>query len=121
MKHPTSNKDMFIYLHRLIAGITKDGIISFRDSNPLNLQRENLKLMDYKRNEIVWDGSRGESIFTGVSWDKYYGLWRAHLKDLPIGYYVAEMDAAEAYNKAAKEIMRDRADLNNMDAVWAKK
>lgn len=121
MYHPTSQKLEFIYLHRVIAGVTKDFFLSFRDGNPLNLQRENLKICDYCKNEVVWDGSRSESLFTGVVWDKYYGLWKAHLKGLTIGHFVAELDAVEAYNAKAKEILKDRAELNNMEAVWQRK
>jgi len=119
--HPTAQKQQFIYLHRIVSGITRELSVCFRDTNPLNLQRENLKITDGRKNEIMWGGSHGESLFTGVVWDKYYGLWKAHLNGLTIGHFAAELDAAEAYNKKAREILGDRADLNNMEGVWQRR
>jgi len=117
MHHPTTQKQEFIYLHKIISGVSGDYSVVFRDGNPLNLQRDNMQMLNGRRQEIVWDGSRCESLFKGVTWDKYYGLWRAHLQTLTIGYYICEFDAVEAYNQKAHEILKDRADINSLESV----
>lgn len=119
--HPTTHQATDVYLHRVVAGVNKDFYVRFRDDNPLNIQRENLCITDGRRHEIVWDGSRSESLFKGVLWDKYHGLWKAHLKGLTIGHFVCEFDAALAYNETAEKILKDRADLNNLEAVCRRK
>jgi AP2-like factor (euAP2 lineage) len=119
--HPTAQKQQFVYLHKIVSGVNQDMVLSFRDGNPLNVQRENLKITDPRKNEIMWEGSRGESLFVGVVWDKYYGLWRAHIKNMTVGHFVSEIEAVEAYNAKAVEVLGDRAELNNMDCVWRKK
>ena len=121
MLHPTSMKSVHIYLHRLVAGVNRDFFIQFRDKNPLNLQRENLSLQDSAHREIVWDGSRGESLFKGVVWDKYHGFWKAHMHGMTIGHFVSEFDAAIEYNKKAEQVLKDRADLNNLESVWQRR
>ena len=52
--------------------------------------------------EVIDQGHRNlSSRFKGVSWDKRYNKWRArgtaHGKDVHIGYYDNEEDAARAY------------------------
>jgi hypothetical protein len=121
MLNPTTQKSIFIYLHKVISGVTKDYSVTFRDSNPLNLQRENICIRNGRKKEITWDGSRSESLFRGVVWDAYYGLWKAHLKNLPIGYYVTEFEAALAYNDTATKILGDDIDINNIESVCTEK
>ena len=117
MVHPTLSKQVFVYLHKIIAGVNSDFTVKFRDGNPLNIQRENLCILDGRKNEITWDGSRCESLFKGVQWDKYQGLWRAHIKGLTIGHFVTEFDAAISYNEKAREFFGPGAEVNNMEAV----
>ena len=121
MVHPTLSRQVFIYLHKVIAGVNDDFTVKFRDGNPLNIQRENLSITDARKDEIVWDGSRCESLFEGVVWDKYHGLWKAHVKGLTVGHFICEFDAALAYNDKAKDLFGDRASLNNMESVWRRR
>jgi hypothetical protein len=119
--NPLRLKQEFIYLHRIIAGVGDGFYIHFRDGNPLNLQRTNFRITDGRSDEISWNGSHGKSFFIGVEWDRYYGLWRAHLSNLTIGYFVAEIDAAKAYNKKASEVLAERANLNALETVCRKR
>lgn len=113
--NPLLQKPQFIYLHKIVSGISKDYRLSFRDGNSLNLQRANMKVVNLRREPVKWWGSSGESRFTGVSWDKYYGLWRAHIKKLVVGYFVGEIEAAQAYNDTAYDILGDKAHLNDTE------
>ena len=115
--HPTSFKSTFVYLHKLIAGVSDDFKVSFRDKNPLNMQRDNIRITNGLDQEILWDGSRCESLFAGVVWDMYYGLWRASLEGMVIGYFITEFDAALAYNSKFSVIRPGNPNLNNLESV----
>lgn len=115
MLHPTTDKPTFIYLHKIVSGISKDYKLHFRDRNSLNMQRANLKIVNLRDKEVKWFGSSSKSKFKGVFWDKYYGLWRAQIKDLPISYHYAEMDAAKAFNKVSVDFYGENAEYNNME------
>jgi len=113
--NPLLHKQQFIYLHKVVAGISKNYLLKFRDHNPLNLQRANLSVINPRGEPVKWWASNGVSRFTGVKWDGYYGLWKAHLLDLPIGYFASEMDAAEAYNKKIREFSKENLLLNDLN------
>lgn len=112
--NPTIQKRQFVYLHKVVAGISDNYRLVFRDKNPLNLQHANLLIKNLRKEPVKWWGSSGVSNFCGVKWDAYHGLWRSHYHDLTIGYHVAEMEAAETYNKKALEIEGDNAVLNDL-------
>lgn len=113
--NPTLGKLQFIYLHKIISGISKDHFLHFRDRNPLNLQRANLLITNLRNEPVKWFGSTNVSTFIGVKWDGYFGLWRAEFMGMDIGYYIAEMEAAEAYNKKITEVYGKDAELNDLN------
>lgn len=113
--NPTLQKSQFIYLHKLVSGISNDYALKFRDNNPLNLQRANLKITDLRGDKVRWWGSSQKSKFRGVIWDGYHGLWRAEIKNLVVGYYIAEIDAAKNYNEKAIDLFGSNAVLNDID------
>jgi len=113
--NPTLQKPQFIYLHKIVSGISDNYILKFRDGNPLNLQKANLRTTNLRDEDVVWWGSSKVSKFDGVVWDGYHGLWRAEVKGLVIGYYVAEMDAAMEYNKKALELFGNDAVVNILE------
>lgn len=110
--HPITGKKDYIYLHRIIAGVTNDFRVSFIDSNPFNLQRSNICIKNSANEDVTWRGSSGVSNYIGVKWDAYYGLWRAEINGLIVGYYAEEMAAILAYNDKAKEFY-DQLRLNS--------
>jgi hypothetical protein len=115
--NPSTGRHEFIYLHRIVAGVTKDFVIHFSDSNPLNLQRDNIFITNGIKKEVSWRGSSGESRYIGVKWDAYHGLWRSEIKGLVIGYHVEEMEAVLAYNKKAQEIYGNNTRLNVLECL----
>lgn len=59
------------------------------------------------------------SQYRGVSWHKQKGKWLAYIKDrrlimrqITIGIFSTELEAAQAYNEVAVQIHGDRAILN---------
>lgn len=112
--NPTRQKSQFIYLHKVVSGISRNYNLHFRDGNPLNMQRANMKICNLRNEPVRWWGSHGGiSRFIGVEWDRYYGLWKAHIKGLIVGHYVGEIEAAEAYNIKAAEVFGGSAEMNS--------
>lgn len=95
-----------IWLHRLICGAPQECLVKFRDGDTLNCMRENLVAVDAgSGKELEWSGSvLGSSRFRGVLWDSRYGIWKAVLWGLVIGYSDSEIGAARLYNAKAREV-----------------
>lgn len=111
--NPVNQKRIFVYMHKLISGVSKNYTVRFRDCNPLNMQRANMRVTNLRGELVKWWGSTGVSKFVGVEWDRYNGLWKAHIHGLVVGYYVGEIEAAEAYNAKADEVLGSQAVLND--------
>ncbi|MGO8793533.1 MAG: hypothetical protein ACLQLC_01820 [Candidatus Sulfotelmatobacter sp.] len=93
-------------LHRFITGVTDPSIdVDHKDHSGLNNQRHNLR----KTVRGEHDGNRrkthGSSQYKGVSWSKDKGKWRACIrieKTVHLGYFSDEVEAALAYDTAAR-------------------
>jgi len=90
-------------------------MLKFRDGNPLNAQRANMLIVNLRGEPIKWWGSTRKSSFIGIKWDRFHGLWRAHFKDLTIGHYIGEIEAAEAYNDKVTQMFGNDAELIDLD------
>lgn len=91
-------------------------IVDHRDHEGLNNTRTNLRLATRSQNSCNNKKTRGRSSkYKGVSRDKR-GYWRAKIhfkgKHIFLGYFDNEIDAARAYDKAAKELHGEFAVLN---------
>ena len=93
-----------IYLHRQVMGVPKPFLIRHKNIEHLDNQHDNLRIEDDTGREYFFRKFTTQSQYKGVFWDRYYGLWRAELYRLVIGYYPLEIDAARAYNIKIKEI-----------------
>lgn len=106
-------------LHRLLLGISDPKIfIDHEDHNGLNNQRYNLRVSTVKQN---CSNQRTQlrtksSLYKGVYLTRNVNPWRAHImvnrRDLHLGYYAIETDAALAYNEAALKYFGEFANLN---------
>lgn len=107
-------------MHREILGISDSDIkIDHRDLNGLNNQRGNLRIAtnsQNNRNRRPYKNS--SSKYLGVTWRKDSTAWEASIKsdgkNKYLGHFKTEEDAALAYNKAAKEVHGEFANLNNI-------
>jgi HNH endonuclease/AP2 domain len=119
-KHPTSElryaqstKRPHIRMHRLILGVLDqpDIDVDHIDGNGLNNKRSNLRLATKSQNlanqKIRTDGI---SRFKGVSQKGKY--WKAKCKNIWLGSFKTEEEAAKAYDKKAKELYGEFARLN---------
>ena len=115
----TSINGCTVYMHRFILN-PKDGfVIDHISHNKLDNQRINLRvctqaqnMANRKRNKI------GSSIFKGVSFVKNTQKWYAKItenyKQINLGHFDSELEAAKAYNAKAKELFGEFAHLNKI-------
>lgn len=113
-------KQVTIKMHRLILGLTDPSIHGdHRDLNGLNNQRCNLRACTHaenRRNSKLQSNST--TGFKGVSLYKRYNKFRAqieiHGKGKTLGYFESAIDAAKAYNEAAKKYHGEFARINDV-------
>lgn len=111
-----------ILMHREImnppAGMSVDHI----DGNGLNNQRSNLELAPIGKVRAHWKVRKDRSdssLYLGVRWDAERSVWVAFLKDQELGTFRLELDAAIAYDDAAK--LAHVAEVNFPEERHAKK
>ena len=102
-----------VYMHREILSLQKGEICDHKDMNGLNNQRSNLRKCTKAQNAM---NINPYVKYKGVSWCKQANNWRAYIvlnnKQIHIGVFKNEDDAALAYNKKAVELYGEFARLN---------
>ena len=110
------DKGKAVRMHRFIFGNTDGKNIDHIDGNPLNNQRNNLRLCNQSQNAANKKKSKGTSIYKGVSWNKITGKWHAQIQNKykvkNLGEYDSERQAAKVYDKVAKELFGNFAVIN---------
>jgi len=114
-----NGKRGLIYLHRFIMKVPKGKDIDHRDRDPLNNQKNNLRICTRAQNNMNKLKREGySSEYKGVSWNKQKLKWEASIgkdyKKHHLGLFTDETDAAIAYNKAALEMFGEYAVLNDV-------
>ena len=124
-----NGKATTIRMHRLIMGLKLGDKkqIDHIDGNGLNNQRDNLRFCSHCQNlqnsEKHYDEDTHTSPYKGVSWsENNFGMWTAHIrvnkKQLFLGYFYDELDAAAVYDYAALKYFGEFA-LTNFEMVLA--
>ena len=111
---------MHIYMHRLVAGAPPQGFVDHVNRNGLDNRRANLRIATKSENGAnrVADARvrRTSSEYKGVFWDRARGKWAATIhvdgRSKALGRFGTEMEAAEAYNRAATATWGRFARLN---------
>lgn len=111
-----NGKRRAIMMHRLIMGVeTSDQHVDHRDGDGLNNQRANLRLATQAQN-VLNRRPYGASGYKGVSkaWRRngYIATIQMGGKSKYLGYYADPVDAARAYDSAARELHGEFARLN---------
>jgi hypothetical protein len=113
-------KQVNTYLHRLIMGVdgaTRRVLVDHVNGDTLDNRRANLRLCDKTRNGY----NRGSDVNTssqykGVSWRKDTAKWVAQItaegQHYGLGAFIDEVDAAKAYDEAARRLHGEFAYLN---------
>ncbi len=107
-------------MHRMIAsriGFPSNSMVDHINRNGLDNQHENLRpstKVENGRNRGPIKNSK--SGFKGVSWRVDRNRWRANIringKQTHLGYFTDKIEAAKAYNEAAKKHFKNFAWLN---------
>lgn len=106
-----------LLLHRVILNAPKDLSVDHINGNGLDNRKQNLRLCCHKQNSANMNRFKGVSKFKGVTLTKNK-TWKASLGSLKYGTYKylgtfsTEVEAARAYNQAAKERWGEFAKLN---------
>jgi hypothetical protein len=109
-----------LLMHRFIMGIEDSNIlVDHRNHNTLDNQKTNLRIATKAqncRNKKHRNNTR--SIYSGVSWHKASNKWIAKIcvnyKNIHLGIFDIEGDAAIAYNMAAIQHFGEFANLNSI-------
>ena len=103
-------------LHRLIIDCPKDCDIDHINGMPNDNRKANLRIATHQNNsrntKLRSDNSTG---YKGVSFSKRERKYRAYItygKQISLGYFDSPIDAAKAYDKAAKYYFGEFARLN---------
>jgi hypothetical protein len=105
-------------LHLFILGLPPGVLVDHRNRYGLDNQRGNLRIATGSQNNGNMSKPRHgvTSRFKGVSWDRRRGKWRAVIalnrKSRELGFFTDELDAARAYDAAAREQWGEFAKFN---------
>jgi hypothetical protein len=105
-----------VYMHRLIVNAPDGRVVDHANGNRWDNRRDNLRICtqgENLRNRRKWGGS---SRFKGVFWDPVRRKWRVLIrcngKTVHMGRYADEVQAAMAYDRAARRLFGVYARLN---------
>lgn len=107
------------YLHRLILNAKSNEFIDHIDHDGLNNQRRNIRLCSPAQNSKNMSKHRdNQSGLKGVSLDKRRGNFRSRIKignkHVWLGSFRCALDAAHAYDAAAKKHFNQFAKINQI-------
>lgn len=113
------NKHSTMRMHRLIMNAKPNKIMDHINGNGLDNRKENLRFCTHRENSRNKKAIIGRtSIYKGVSLRKSTGKFEAYininLKRKHLGFFIDEIQAAKAYNKAAKKHYGKFAKLNEI-------
>ena len=107
-----------VSLHRIILNSPPNLLVDHKNGHTLDNRRENLRLATRSQNvhNKCKTQSETSSKFIGVSFEKRRGRWDVRIrhegKQIWIGTFDNEIDAAKAYDEAAKKYHGEFARLN---------
>ena len=105
-----------IFMHREIMKAPKDKVVDHINRNGLDNRRENLRLVTVAQNNMNKSSANGTSKFKGVYFQRDIKRWRATITvnryKKHLGVHENEIEAARAYDAAAKKYFGEFAYLN---------
>lgn len=105
------------YMHRTIMNVGKDFQVDHINGNTLDNRKENLRVCVHSNNQQNKRRQRNNTTgFKGVSFEKHSGKYRACIsknnKVKHLGLFLSAIEAAKAYDCAAREYYGNFACLN---------
>ena len=118
-------KLVIVKMHQAVMGKTPEGyVIDHINGNKLDNRKTNLRLVTIQQNTFnssarqMVAGKPCRSRYKGVHWRDERGKWVSRItkdgKHYYLGLFDTEVQAAAAYNNAAKSLFGDYAKLNDL-------
>ncbi|MFH1369694.1 MAG: AP2 domain-containing protein [Planctomycetota bacterium] len=106
-----------IRMHRVIMNAPKGLLVDHKNNDGLDNRRENLRLATSSQNNCnKRKRKNASSRFVGVSFNKLKRRWCAYIcfngKNIWLGWFDSEIEAAKAYDEAARKYHGEFAKLN---------
>jgi len=108
-------KRQTVYMHRVVHSAPKGLDVDHINMDGLDNRRCNLRIATRSLNMANSRERGGRSRYKGVSWSKHANKWRAAIQNgkmKNLGYFNTEIEAARAYDVAAKMVFGEFARLN---------
>ena len=112
------SRGSIVYMHQDIIKAPKGKVIDHVNNDGMDNRNANLRAATPSQNmhnRKKYD-RKSSSKYKGVHWYKQYSKWTARIryenKRIFLGYFESEIDAAKAYDKAAKKYHKEFACLN---------
>jgi len=111
-------KTTSVCMHRLIMNAPDNLVIDHINYNGLDNRKANLRLATRRQNSlhIIRTMNPGSSKYKGISWREDRKKWAVRImtdgKTINLGCYKDEVEAARAYDKAARKLHGQFASLN---------
>ena len=124
--HLTKDEKRYLkLLHRLMADTyipNPDNLlfVDHVDRDTKNNSISNLRWVTHQENMMNASKTKGNtsSLYKGVSWHKRDKKWKSQImingKNIYLGYFNNEIEAARAYNEKAIELFGEFSSLNNI-------
>lgn len=111
-----AKKREVIYLHRFILNFPKNMVVDHVNGDGLDNQRKNLRICtqaENARNSSI--NKNNTSGFKGVIYDSHNKKWISQIifqRQIHLGRFSSKIEAAKAYNIAAKKYHKEFAKFN---------
>jgi len=111
-------KESLIYLHQEIIEVPEGMVVDHINHDGMDNRRANLRAATYSQNLYHRKKRSGAmySKYKGVHWHNLHNRWAARItfekKTIDLGYFRSEIEAAKAYDRAARKYHGEFASLN---------
>ena len=117
-----AKKEKLVYMHQMVIEVPEGMVIDHVNQDGMDNRSGNLRPATHSQNLYNRKKRSGatQSKYKGIYWRKKVRKWQASIKcnkkRIELGYFRDEIEAAKAYDRAAKKYHGDFACLNFPDA-----
>ena len=116
-RDPTITPIKLVYMHRAIIGAKDGEIVDHANGQKLDNRRSNLRLATRSNNASNQKKrSSTKAKYKGVIWRQNAQRWQGYIgtmgKWIHLGYFDSEIEAAKAYDEAARQMFGEFAKTN---------